>query len=173
MAKVKIRNTGVLKKRLKDKIDAYKNDAEEMNLVAKTMQTQYRFNVREGFDAQGKDLPPLASSTIKQRKYLIKNNKTRKGVSASKSNLTITGELVEKITIVASQFGRFLLQFNGTHKRYLNKEKNPIGKKETSISDIASYLYDKGFNLFGFPERKKGFVAKFVARRFKAFLRRK
>lgn len=172
VAKIRVKNASVVKKMMQAKIDAYLKDQKEMQAVAKVMQTQYRLNIREGFDANGKPLKGLSRATIKRRKALEDRNKTFKSYRAEKSNLTFTGELITKIFVkLADRKGTFELDFDGTHKKYKGIRKALVGTA-SAIYDIAIGLKKKGFNLFGFPERKKDFVSKFVVRKLRAFLRR-
>lgn len=109
--------------------------------------------------------PDLKPSTIKNRKYLAKFNTTHKDYRAEKSNLTLTGELLNSLRVkfITSKLVFSFDSLKRKHKRYKTGGKGSISP---SNRDIFDYLEDKGFTISQIFTREK-FLAR-VTDRLKA-----
>ena len=95
--------------------------------------------------------PKLEESTIKNRKWLAKNNPTHPDFSLRKSNLTVTGKFLDSMLskFIASKL-RIIFDFPSTkHPKYLinpNKKGKPrkSSAKSSSMKDIARGQKDLG-----------------------------
>lgn len=84
--------------------------------------------------------PELEKSSIKHRQYLERFNPTDKDYSATKSNLTLTGELLKsfKTKLAISSFTFSFFPSNKRHKKYktgTNKSKSTA----PTMSEIIGY----------------------------------
>lgn len=177
MATVKIKNLDAAAKKINKDVEGFLTESNTQEKIAKKLQDEYRKNIREGYDVKSESFKALEDKTIKHRAYLKSaGNKTSKSYSLMRSNLTFSGDLVQKIFIKFSSFKKgkaiFEIEFRGVHKAYKTKSGQSKAKPST-ILDIANGLLDKDFDLFGFPERKVPDVSKRVAALFRAYLRRK
>lgn len=109
----------------------------------------------------------LKASTVKHREILAKSNPVQETFSAKRSNLTLTGQLLESIKIIPSKSkAEVNLVPKGTRKPYVNK--NGKSQKGTPTNeDLTEYLSQKGFKFLGIDEPTKKQMIKAV----KAFLR--
>jgi hypothetical protein len=107
---------------------------------AKTMQTEITKEIREAGIK-----PELAASTVKTRRYLSRFNSTHPKFDPDKSNLTITGRLLDSLR------GKFLVaklsftidSLSSKHKRYKtgsNKGKSAL----PSLKQIFEWQKDAG-----------------------------
>lgn len=106
--------------------------------------------------------PELAPSTIRYREFYEGNNATHPDYSAAKSNLTYTGQLLDKIR-VAFQVSKLRFNFlaDGTHRRLKGKKGRPIG---TAISNkkLLGYVNEQRpiLQVFRFDDVKEKLVQK-------------
>lgn len=120
--------------------------------------------------------PALKPSTIRNRQYLAKYNPIHALFSPRRSNVTITGGLLDNQTLIhrMTKPGVLLFEFVGNHLPYK-------GKKGQSISDpisneeIVKHLKAKGFFVFGFRKnivkRSKQKVIEYIRRSSKVLFR--
>jgi len=93
-----------------------------------------------------KTLPKLKTSTIKNRAYLAKYNATHPAFELTRSNLTITGALIDSLKYAFGAKGVINFFFAGDHPRYLGKS-GYIGKVVKN-SQLAEWLAKRGFSMF-------------------------
>jgi hypothetical protein len=99
--------------------------------------TENPFNVKKKF----KKLKP---STIKTRRYLEKHNATHPTYKDDRSSMTLTGQLLDGLTAIASSDG-VTVKYDGIHDGYrTGTSRGKPQKNET----IAQYLAEKGFVAF-------------------------
>lgn len=91
-------------------------------------------------------LPKLKESSIASRKYIAKHNQTHQTYESGRSNLTITGQLLDSITHKIMGVGEIVIDVAGKHRGY----KSGTGKKGKDIEnkDLKDYLIKKGFVIF-------------------------
>ena len=144
MAKVRLKKNSIKRKAQRLINGALIGDKK----LAENMAEVVREEIRKGVD------PDLTSATISRRKSLATSNKTAKDYSASKSNLTFTGQFLEsfkgkfrktKLSIL------YVVEPRGVHKAYkLPKNKKKKGKRKrlkgTTNLKIAEYQLDLGRN---------------------------
>ena len=89
-------------------------------------------------EARDKGLrPSLASSTIKSRKSKSKYNTTHPDFKAEKSNLTFTGELLDKVRVkfITSRL-TFVYDAIGIHQKYKTKKGKPVKGKRIKNKEL-------------------------------------
>ncbi|MFO0447764.1 MAG: hypothetical protein ACK52I_03580 [Pseudomonadota bacterium] len=105
-----------------------------------------KFEARKGTPLSASGFPPLADSTIKNRRYLAKHNNVHPTYKDTRSNLTITGQFLDSLTYVATGALTVVLKFTGEHPRY-NGANGPIGRVVKN-ADLQKWLAEKGFTVF-------------------------
>ena len=113
----------------------------------------------------GKSYRKLKSSSISNRKYLAKNNKTHPNYSANKPNLTITGRLLDSIKAkinVTTKGIEYEIDVTGKHARYKSAEGKLIGKKTPSNSDIRDGLSKIGRDPLGLSKKIQKEIVAFI-----------
>ena len=82
--------------------------------------------------------PRLRSSTIRGRKYLARYNSTHPSYSAGKSNLTITGELLDAIRVkfITSKLSFVFGALKRKHKKYKGKK----GRHKSATPSLQELL---------------------------------
>ena len=118
-----------------------------------------------------RSFPGLKSSTIKGRDNLSRFNKTHPSYSKARSNLTLTGQLVDSIKFKV-KLGLYTIFPKGRRRPY-RTGKNSVAKGTPSNETLSGFLSKKGFDLFDdgvlSNDRK---VTKRVNNIFRRFLRR-
>tara|TARA_Y100000004_G_scaffold197343_1_gene271267 strand:+ start:5462 stop:5974 length:513 start_codon:yes stop_codon:yes gene_type:complete len=119
---------------------------------------------KEGINPKtGRKFKSLSKSTITHRKYLAKYNKTHPEFSPSKSNLTITGRLLDSIRArISAKSNRIVFRINvsGNHKRYRGKN-GLIGTEQTNQA-IRGYLAEQGRDPLGLNDKSKGKIIRLL-----------
>ena len=113
----------------------------------------------------GKKYKGLKSSTVRNRKYLAKNNKTHPNYSANKPNLTITGRLLDSIKAkvnVTLKSISYEIDVTGSHARYKSNEGAPIGKKAPKNSEIREGLSKIGRDPLGISKKLEKEIFSFL-----------
>lgn len=85
--------------------------------------------------------PALSPKTIKQRQYLAKSNSTHPAFSPSKSNLTLTGQLLNSLKAKYIISKRVFI-IDAPKKKHLRYIKG--AKKTARLTDILGYVTDQG-----------------------------
>jgi hypothetical protein len=115
----------------------------------------------------GDSLPDLKDSTKRTRAYLAKYNSTHPTFAVARSNLTITGALMDSLSFLDTGDFKLKISFKGDHPRY--KSRNGYFGKVISNETLAGYLSDKGFKVFDQTlSQKKQFINRIsnIARQF-------
>lgn len=107
------------------------------------------------------NFPSLKESTIRHRKYLARHNTTHETYGASRSNLTITGELLDSLRWRDEGDTLVKVEFSGMHKPYVGAKGQRISKTIMNET-LAKYLEAKGFKVFDTFALKVN--AKFIGR---------
>jgi hypothetical protein len=138
-----------LQKRIKEVL----SDDKVMSEVSSTLEKDMKFQARKGVDPEGRPYKPLSDRWVEKRKQ-IKDSK-HGAYSPGRSNLTITGQLIDALRIAAesssvSNTRRFLYTFLGDHTGYTFKN----GKTTNSIPNeiLAEYVQDQGRQIIGVRE---------------------
>lgn len=107
-----------------------------------------KYQARVGSPFNSNDsFPGLKASTIRNRKYLAKNNPPHPTFDPEFSNLTITGEFLDSLTAIDEGDTVLRLAFTGMHKYYRGAKGQRISKTIMNAT-LAKYLSEKGFNVF-------------------------
>lgn len=107
---------------------------------------KYQARIGKPYNANN-TFPELKDSTIKNRKYLARNNPTHETFDPEFSNLTITGDFLDSLTAIDEGDCVLRLTFTGMHKPYLGAKGQRISKTIMNET-LAGYLSEKGFNVF-------------------------
>jgi len=93
----------------------------------------------------GKNYKKLQPSTIEHRKYIARNNSTHSEYSSDKSNLTLTGSLLEGLfSRFNKSTGILTIDIKGNHPGYKGSKKKTKGSRK-SRKEIVEHLEDLGF----------------------------
>jgi len=151
-AKVKVEfNRKGITKRIKTLVgrELQKNKVQDLALV------ELQKEIRSGMLPDGRVNPSLATSTIRNRERIAELNETHPDYISTFSNLTLTGELIDKgiqSTFIISQFNIVLQPKKGLHKIYKTKTRRTTGRRaRASYADIFAGLSAvKNRNVFSF-----------------------
>jgi hypothetical protein len=119
-------------------------------------------DIRLGKDPyRERDFTPLAESTIRNRERLAMANPTHPAFQASKSNLTLTGQLVSSLKIQVKRSEMAIRIFaSGVHKRYKNLSgrvsRKKKGSKNTTNDELALWHSQGSGNL---PKRSLLYIS--------------
>jgi len=164
-----IKNIGIIRKKIDIKM---KNKLEDSTLL-KEIAELVVYNIK-GYTRKGKtmvtdgNLKTLEKSTIKNRKYLAKNNPTHPSFKPPKSNLTITGQLLDALVYRIKTVGsKITIYFNNNiRKPYKGNKGQPISKTITNY-DLYKHL-KRDRPVLDTNEK----LSKQIVQRVKRFLRR-
>ena len=112
----------------------------------------------------GKSYRRLKASSVSNRKYLARNNKTHPNYSANKPNLTITGRLLDSIKAkikVTTKGISYELNVTGRHARYKSDAGTPIGKA-VSNQTIRDGLSKIGRDPLGLSQKIQKEIVAFI-----------
>jgi phosphoribosylpyrophosphate synthetase len=150
MFKVRLKNPQIftqIEKKLVQDIEEVLGTKDMLDEVGEFISDRVRYQARvsKPYSARG-DFPELKDSTIKNRKYLAKHNATHDTYQAERSNLTITGQLLDSIKHTITGVGKILIGVTGTHQGY---KLGSGGKtKPIKMDKLKGYLEDKDFVIF-------------------------
>lgn len=159
-----------------------------MNEIGQTVVQDIAFQTRSGksIPNQGEKFNPLSEAWIKERKQIIETHET---FSQKRSNLTVTGQLINSMKHVILGPGKIAIDFIGTHKPYVQKyvtsfrRKTKAGKRITVQTgktgtrkvgkpipnqDLARYVAEGGRPFVGVREQVKQRINRIVL----AYIRR-
>lgn len=106
---------------------------------------RYQARVSKPFNATG-GFPNLKESTIKNRRSIARYNSTHDTYEESRSNLTITGQLLDSIKHTIVGVGKLVIGVTGTHHGY--KKKSGGRTPPLKMDKLKSYLEEKDFVIF-------------------------
>lgn len=167
--KVRIKNLKEVEKNFRRRVEGYKNDAKSMEQVSGIIQGEMRRGVRDGIGYDGNPLPAISVDTAKRRARLATVNSTTKSFMPSRSNLSFTGDLVQKIFVEFIGRGKFQIFGKGNHKALKGIRVKKLEGSDAPIADIIEGQENRGYKIRGvFPKAKER-----IRNNFLAFLRRK
>lgn len=151
-AKVKVQfdRAGVTK-RIKTLVgrELVKNKVQDIALA------ELKKEIRSGMLPNGKPNPSLEGTTIDNRRRIAERNETHPDYRDSFSNLTLTGELIDKgiqSTFIISRFNIVIQPAKGLHKIYQTASRRTSGRrKRSSYAEIFAALREvKNRDVFTF-----------------------
>jgi hypothetical protein len=80
--------------------------------LGETIITDIKFQTRKG------KFKPLSKDWIAERKQIAKATATAQSFSPARSNLTLTGQLIDSLKILTAKAGNILIGFAGIHTPY-------------------------------------------------------
>lgn len=105
----------------------------------------------------GGKLKPLKDSWIKQRKKISQATKVHDTFSPARSNLTLTGQLLDSMRKVFKGMGSLEIKFFGNHQPYFIKTKSGTSRIGKAIPNekLAGYVAEGGRPFFGIRKQVK------------------
>lgn len=135
-----------LESTIKDKMEKVLASEPMLNEVGEMVTERIRYQARISKPLNNQDsFPKLKSSTIKTREYLSQYNDTHETFDASRSNLTITGQLLDSLKHSIKSAGVIVIAFTGMHRGY--KTRTGHGE-DIQNARLARYLSEIGFDVF-------------------------
>lgn len=153
------------KKQFQKKVDKIIQSDEWKEIAADYAINQIQGKTR--LQKSAKDNSPLkyiSEEHKKTKKKLAKLNSKGKNFGASKSNLTITGQLLESLK-GQNKKRSVEIEAKGERKPY-KVSKNSYAKKTPSNEELVEYLKEKGFSFIGLSEKMKKNIKKLVKEEF-------
>lgn len=127
-------------------------DPSVMAEISSTLEVDIKRQTRSGKDPDGKKYKDLSPQWVKRRQQIV--NAKHPAYSKERSNLTLTGELLDALRIFPAEIvglsRKILYEFKGMHSAYKTKD----GKESTKISneELAEYVQDQGRKIIGVRE---------------------
>lgn len=128
--------------------DQWKDDAAELAINKIKGETRL-----QRFIETGNKQPALSAEWVKRKKELAQNNPKGLSYGHSKTNLTVTGQLLESLKRVQSRYS-VIIRAIGDRTPYKNKD-GSTAKSTPSNSQLAKYLAEKGRLFIGYNEKLK------------------
>jgi hypothetical protein len=155
MAEIKVSTRGLkmkfddVQKRIKEVLSDY----DVMSGVASVIEKDIRRQTRNGLDPDGAPLKELTTTWIEKRRTI--EDSKHGAYKFDRSNLTVTGQLLDALRIVPEQgplsnARRFLYFFVGQHSGY--SFENAKDSKSISNDKLGKYVQDQGRNFVGVRE---------------------
>lgn len=122
--------------------------------LATTIITDVKFQTRKT------KFKPLSEKWIKERKQISKATKVNEAFSPRRSNLTITGQLLDSLKLTSFNKGKYVFEFVGDHQPYkapyvqqYKRGKTIVNTNRTGLrtigkaiknEDLAKYVQEQG-----------------------------
>lgn len=132
-------------------------DDEVLQEIDRVLVKQIRGNLRLGKDLEGKPIRKIKKESLDNRvKLWSYGNERGTSASATKSNLTITGQFLNSLGVFRVGAKKFVVGYKGQRQGYLNKS----GKRGDAPSNekLQEWFLDKGFNILEFNYSNKKIV---------------
>jgi hypothetical protein len=149
MFNVRIKNKAIfaqLQKEVTVAVEEVLGGKDMLDEVGEFVSDRVRYQARIGkpISADGFKTP-LEDSTIRNRKYLARYNSTHETYNPERSNLTLTGQLLDSIKHTITGIGKLEIDVSGKHTGYKTKtgHTDPIDMKE-----LKGHLKKKEFVIF-------------------------
>jgi hypothetical protein len=164
--KVKVNKESIVRSQqgFEDLIDRVLSGKTMLNEIGDNIVNDITVQTRLGKSTvTGKPFKALKDSTIAQRKNIAKHNTVHPSFSPARSNLTITGQLIDSMRRKVSK-GLIEVFFEGTHKPYntAGKKKKSGKQKPVTNEELAGYMAEKGRPFVGVRPKLKERIARIV-----------
>jgi hypothetical protein len=169
MASVKVSMKGLVNKikQLEDVLDSNQLKNQMGIIAVKNIKAETRL----GNDLKNETKQAsLAPSTIENRKYLEKFNSTGRNYQTNRSNLTLSGQLIESLKFEPVKGGISVFIPNETRMPYTYG--NGGKSKPLTNSQLATYLKEMGREFLGLNDRIKKLLSTEVKRFIRGSIRR-
>ena len=156
MAKTKVNvkaDLPAINKRVQDTFKSFRRNKQTHMEAGEFVEKRVKAEARRGrpFN-RSRSFPDLKSTTIDQREYLEQFNSTARTYSASRSNLTFTGQLIEAIVYELKQDqGLYSIEIQVADSERFSYRTGPNGTikfLDLTNQELAEILDKKGFTLF-------------------------
>lgn len=132
---------------------------EMMNEIGSLLIQDIRFETRRGNSIPfGSKLKPLKDSTIKTRKYLDGRIRTGDAYSPRRSNLTMSGQLLDSLSYIIEGAGKIAIKLLGTRQPYTP------GSRPRANAEVGKYVAEAGRPFVGVTDKTKGRINKLIVR---------
>jgi hypothetical protein len=146
-------------KRFKMRFEEFRKKDQWKDEAAKLAINKLKGETRLGrFLATGENQPPLSPGWIKRRKELAQHNTTGTSFREGKSNLTLTGQLIDSIKRFPDAT-RVIIETMGERIPYRNKN-GTSAKKTPTNAELVGYLEERGRRLLGVDQKTIGQIKK-------------
>jgi hypothetical protein len=150
-----------LEKEIGEKARAMANDPAMLIEIGNIVIDDIKYQTRLGRSPiTGQKFEPLSLKWKKERGEIAKATKTHEAYSQNRSNLTLTGQLLDSMQKKLLKEG-IQISFEGNHKPYRKKYSDrskksggtyPVGKTIKN-EDLATYVAERGRAFFGVREK--------------------
>jgi hypothetical protein len=146
---------------------------ELLNDIGETIITDIKFQTRRGnsIPTQGK-LKPLTSKWKDKRANIADQIKTGEAYSKNRSNLTLSGQLLDSLKTRIKGAGQIIIEAVGSRTPYLYSTKKTVKsrkqKHEPTNEELAQYVKEQGRPFLGIRDAIKDRIKKDII----AFIRR-
>ncbi len=181
MVRISIKGFDKLKKSVKEVFN-HAIDREVLLQVGKTISDMNKKNIRAGLNPYAREsqwgdtkFPPLSKSWKERRKRLSEFNDTGQGFSPNKSNLTLTGQLVESIgalEVDESKKSVTVELHNSTRRPYIGVKGKPLKSGAKTNKELGSIMSKKGLIFLGFTVQMKKVVNEIIYKSVRGLLKR-
>jgi hypothetical protein len=168
MAKVTVDISGMMKKL--EKVQTIVDSGEGKTAIGVQAVKSIKGETRLQKDLKNeRKQPSLEKSTVKQREYLESfGNNTGKNYGTAKSNLTMSGQLIESLTFEPVKGGVRIFVPDTLRTPYKTGGK---GSKPITNAELAKHLKDQGREFIGVDDKIKKILASLVQRFIRRSLR--
>ena len=153
MTQVKVKaNLPAINKRIQDTFKLVKRNKEAHQLAGEIVEKRIQAEARAGRPLnRERSFPDLKPSTIANRDYLSTLNQTQRTFLASRSNLTLTGQLIDAILYELEQDSglyKILIEVVDSKRVPYNTGPNSRQQNPPDNKELAEILAKRGFVLF-------------------------
>lgn len=161
MTKIKIVGAKNARESIEKRVREAIANAKLQNIAADELKRE----IRSGTNPKtGKNYRQLKESTIRNRRYLARNNPTHPQYSPARSNLTLTGQLIDGIKARFNKASGVLTIFiSGKHPGYRGNSGKIKGSSK-SRAEIAQALEDQGRPVLNISKRFTQFIVDRIER---------
>ena len=159
---IRIKGLSKAVRNIEKKLKGAKINKAAQSHICNLIEEDTKETIRKGRNPKTKTsaaIKQLKPSSVRNRRYRARYNTTHPNYNPNKSNLTLTGELIDSIKCRFKKLRRgvgFTLQALGKHKKYKTK-KGRSKAKRVSNSDIIAAQKALGRDVLGIrgPVKKK------------------
>ncbi len=147
MSKPGFKNLNEVYKSILKKLGKAELEKSDLDEIGNFILTQIIGYARSGKNPKSMErFKPLSSKWIKRREELAKTNQTSDVFSKGRSNLNVTGQLLDKNNYLVTsntESKSITIEPTGSHKPYVDKKGKAIGETITN-KELAGYVADQG-----------------------------
>jgi hypothetical protein len=130
-------------KKIKDGFKKVIESKQMLNEVGTLIVKDIQFQTRRGYSIpQDRKFKPLTQKWINKRSRIAQADSVHETFKSNRSNLTLTGQLLDSLKHRILGAGKLLLEFTGVHRPYKIRTRKGIGKigKQIPNEELAKYV---------------------------------